>query len=102
MGDAGKKTILEQLMEEAAEVGASRARDGDTPVRLKVGDDEIEGVPLSRLGKDTLAKFGLTGPDDDGSEGGSGGGSEGSTGDQGGTGTVREFFTGRPRKAAGQ
>ena len=101
MPDA-KKSILEQLMEEAAAVGENRARDRDTPVRLKVGDDEIEGVPLSMLGADTLAKFGLTGPGGDSGEGGDGGGSEGTGGGQGDGGTVREFFTGRSRKAAGQ
>jgi hypothetical protein len=93
--------ILDQLLAEAVALGEKKAQKNDVPVRLRAADgSELEGVPLSRLGKDLLAKFGLTVDGEDGKEGGGGGDGDGDQGDKGGT-TVRDFFSGGKRAAGG-
>lgn len=114
MAGDGKKGILDQLLEEAAALGRREASQGDYAVNLSTTDADgskhtIEGIPVSRVGKDFLARFGIT--DDGGGQGegqGDGGGQgEGEgQGDGGGSPSPlrRAFFgegQGGKGKAAG-
>jgi hypothetical protein len=77
-------------MEEAAAMGAKGARESDFAVNLettdKDGTHKIEGVPLSKIGKDFLAKFGISTGDDDSEGGGDGGAGDGKSGKTEGAG----------------
>lgn len=99
---AEKKSILEQLLEEAMAKGAEQAQSEDFAVNLRADDgSSIEGIPLSKVGKDFLAKFGITSGegDGDGGEGdGDGGGTQPGTAARG----VKDLFAGGKRPAGGK
>ena len=98
------KSILEQLLEEAADKGKQAAEAGDFAVNLSTTDSEgthtIEGIPVSKVGKSFLARFGITSGDDDAADAGKDDKGEGDKGEGDKGGNPIRYFGGGGKRAS--
>lgn len=99
MADQPKKSLLDQLLEEAMAKGAEMSQAEDFAVNVRDHEgNAIEGIPLSKIGKDFLARFGITSDDGDG-DGADSGQGQGSGGGSAARG-VKDLFAGGKRPPA--